>query len=351
MNPTKLNYKAFDSRLDVKEEAQGVVECVVSCFGNKDGDGDIVEKGAFSKTLERWTQKGKLPPGVWHHDWKAPVAKTLEAYEAEDGLHVKAQFNLETQRGRETFSDIKAGIVTEYSFGFKVLDAERKEGIRHIKEVELFEWSPVLIGANRETYTVGVKEAEAKGEYLGPYIEAEMTMAAMSRLNDAVWFRVYQCMEDQQASAEERLERIRATFGEYSEVALTLIEAILAGTAKEDAEAAGKAIKALWKHPDQKSGVLPVGMPIEPFSDAVLATVEDAKARYASIQALREKDGRTLSAATRGRIQTLSEQLDAVQTELRQLLQETEPKAAEAEVLKARAQFLYTEARLTGALN
>jgi uncharacterized protein len=347
----KLSYKAFDSQVDVKEDAQGVVECVVSCFGNKDSDNDIVEKGAFAKTLDRWAQKGKLPPGVWHHDWKAPVAKTLKAYEAEDGLHVKAQFNLETQRGRETFSDIKAGIVTEYSFGFRVLDAERKEGTRYIKEVEWFEWSPVLIGANRDTYTVGVKEAEAKGEYLGPYIEAEMTMAAMSRLNDAVWYRVYECLSDQQTSTEERLERVRATFGEYSEVALTLIEAILAGSARESADDAGKAIKTLWRKPDQKTGVLPVGMPIEDFSNAVLATVEDAKERYASIQALREKDGRTLSTATRGRIQTLSERLDEVQTELRQLLEETEPKAAEAEVLKARAAFLYNEARLTGALN
>ena len=54
------------------------------------------------------------------HDWNAPVAKTLEARELAPndpllpdnirglgGLYVKAKFNMNTQRGREAFSDIK----------------------------------------------------------------------------------------------------------------------------------------------------------------------------------------------------------------------------------------------------
>jgi len=116
-----------------------------------------------------------MPKGVWMHDWKTPVAKTLVAEEllAGDsrlpseltslgGAYVKAQFNLETQRGREAFSDIKFGLVDEYSIGYKVLEDrwETKSGgkaVRHLLKGRWFEWSPVLVGMNDRTATVAVK--------------------------------------------------------------------------------------------------------------------------------------------------------------------------------------------------
>jgi HK97 family phage prohead protease len=149
--------KSFGLSADIEDVGAGVVHAVVSVFGNKDLHGEVVCRGAFARSLEEGGRLGKLPPGVFHHDWTRPVAKTLRAWEAEDGLHVVGQFNLETQRGRETFSDIKAGIITEYSFGFRVVSEKMVDGARHLTDVEWLEWSPVLIGANRLTYTAGVK--------------------------------------------------------------------------------------------------------------------------------------------------------------------------------------------------
>ena len=150
--------KAFDGKSSIESADKYEVHAVVSVFGNRDHAGDIMQKGAFARSIEAGKQKGKLPPGVAHHDWTLPVAKTLDAYEADDGLHVLSKFNSETQRGREMFSDIKAEIITEYSFGFRTVDSEQKDdGDRLIKDVEWFEWSPVLVGCNPATYTAGVK--------------------------------------------------------------------------------------------------------------------------------------------------------------------------------------------------
>lgn len=164
--------KSWDSATTVEDEARGIVHAVVSVFGNVDAESDVVHRGAFAKEIELGRTRGHYPPGVWSHDWKSPVARTLSAEEQDDGLHVIGQFNLETQRGRETFSDIKAGILTQYSFGYRPINPERKDGIRHIKELKWYEWSPVLHGMNDQTYTVGLKRLLADGMPFEDYLDA-----------------------------------------------------------------------------------------------------------------------------------------------------------------------------------
>jgi HK97 family phage prohead protease len=127
--------------------------------------------GAFTASLAK-----KLPKGVWMHNWDAPVAKTLEARElpAGDpalppalaslgGLYVKSQFNLDTSRGRDAYSDLKFGLVDEFSIGYRTLKStvDEETGIRQLNEVDLYEWSPVLVGANDSTQLLSLKGSPA----------------------------------------------------------------------------------------------------------------------------------------------------------------------------------------------
>lgn len=146
---------------------QGVVEAVVSVFGVLDSYGDRVQPGAFKTSLA-----AKLPKVCWAHQWDSPVGKTLaaeewmpgdprlpEAIRPHGGLWVKGQFNLETQRGREAFSDLKFGSVDEFSFGYFTVEEQRaKDGANELIALDIFEWSPVLIGANPATLPLSVKE-------------------------------------------------------------------------------------------------------------------------------------------------------------------------------------------------
>jgi HK97 family phage prohead protease len=154
----------------VLDNEEGIVEAYVSGIGNKDSVGDIIEPGAFVASLKRRT-----PKGVWSHNWDIPVSRTLEIYEVAagdsrlpikmktagiGGLYVRTQFNLETQRGRDAFSDVKFfGEEAEWSIGYMVLDSEydREAKATRLKEIELYEYSPVLFGANSLTSTVSVK--------------------------------------------------------------------------------------------------------------------------------------------------------------------------------------------------
>lgn len=59
-------FKALDS------EGDGIVESIVSVTGVVDNVRDVIAPGAYQKSLEVRT-----PKGVWHHDWKESVSKTL----------------------------------------------------------------------------------------------------------------------------------------------------------------------------------------------------------------------------------------------------------------------------------
>lgn len=160
--------KILSARIELVESKsegdQGIIEAYVSMFGNVDLGGDKIVQGAFSESLMK-----KLPKGVWMHEWETPIAKTLEAREDAKGLYIKGQFNLETQRGREAYSDIKFGIIDEFSIGYRVLDYEYEEdGTRVLKKIKLYEWSPVLAGMNPDTELLTVKNdmVDAKVKFI-----------------------------------------------------------------------------------------------------------------------------------------------------------------------------------------
>jgi HK97 family phage prohead protease len=160
-----IERKSFQTELKAAGD-EGIVEAIVSVFNNVDSVGDRVKYGFFDESLST-----KMPKGVWQHDWNTPVAKTLEARElmAGDpllpanlrdlgGLYIKGKFNLNTQAGRETFSNIKEGIIDEFSIGYTVSEeAYASDGARELIKGRLYEWSPVLFGANPATAVLGVK--------------------------------------------------------------------------------------------------------------------------------------------------------------------------------------------------
>ncbi len=154
-------------------DAEGIVEAVVSVTNIVDNVKDVIIPGAYDETLQK-----RVPKGVWSHDTTVPVARTVQAEElhpgddrlpehlkAQDagGVLVKMQFNLNTTRGRDAYEDIKFfGGEQEWSIGYSVPEggSEMKgdTGIRHIKKLEWYEYSPVLFGAAPGTKTVSVKD-------------------------------------------------------------------------------------------------------------------------------------------------------------------------------------------------
>jgi HK97 family phage prohead protease len=144
------------------------VEGFAAIFGNVDSGGDIVHKGAFKKTLQ---ENRKRFRHLWmHNPFEVPTATIKdiaevgkgdlpnevksEYPEATGGLYVAREY-LETPRGDEILTAIKAGAINEMSFGFDIVKFDfgtiEDRPVRNLKELMLYDTSDVTWGMNAAT--------------------------------------------------------------------------------------------------------------------------------------------------------------------------------------------------------
>ena len=155
-------FKDFD--VQYKDEGTGSIEGYASTWIRKaDSWGDVVAKGAFTKTLkERWNG-GKGIPFLWSHkmdDLKAFIG-TATADEDDKGLHFIATFDdtEEAQKVRQLYKD---GRLRKFSFAYDVLKSgmvtlEDGSKANELQELDLFEISAVTVPANDDASVVDVK--------------------------------------------------------------------------------------------------------------------------------------------------------------------------------------------------
>jgi len=152
--------KSFNFEVKEIDEETGIFEGYAATFSDKpDSYGDIIDPGAFKRTLK---EGGKRIKVLWQHDVMEPIGKPSEMAEDDKGLHIKAKLSLGVQRAREVLSLMKDGVITEMSIGYDAVKAPLVDGIRHLKEIKLYDVSPVVFAANPEAVIIGVKQAELK---------------------------------------------------------------------------------------------------------------------------------------------------------------------------------------------
>ncbi|MFB7843626.1 HK97 family phage prohead protease [Microbacterium sp. NPDC056052] len=132
-----------------------------------DAYGDIVAKGAFARGIAARKDAGVSLPGLYGHRLDDPdyfVAGATEESEDDHGWRVRGMFDMDSPKGPQTYRLVKAGRLRELSFAFDTLDegqVQLEDGTKanELRDLEVFEFSFVPIGANRDTSVVAVKSA------------------------------------------------------------------------------------------------------------------------------------------------------------------------------------------------
>ncbi len=130
-----------------------------------DSYGDIVAPGAFLKTIATWKNSGLVLPGLFGHRMDDPdfyVAGAQDMGEDEHGWWVKGAFDLESPKGPHVYRLVKGRRLNQLSFAYDVIDAagvELENGVRayELRELKVYEFSFVPVGANQDTSVVAVK--------------------------------------------------------------------------------------------------------------------------------------------------------------------------------------------------
>tara|TARA_Y100000593_G_scaffold86112_1_gene164251 strand:+ start:6826 stop:7620 length:795 start_codon:yes stop_codon:yes gene_type:complete len=164
------------------DEVEGKVQAVFSNFNEVDSDGDVVMPNSIKSG---YGERGVAM--VWAHDWKDVIGRGQIVQDDKRAVF-KGQFIMDTERGRDAFNTVKAmGDLQQWSFGYEVLDSEngmfKKDNneeieVRFLKDVKVWEVSPVLVGANQNTYTMSVKgdeQEEKKGKRFNEEVAEVLT--------------------------------------------------------------------------------------------------------------------------------------------------------------------------------
>ena len=156
-----IEFKSSFAGIKDVDTKNRIVTGYLSEFGSLDYDKDIIEKGAFTKSImERKNDIFFLN----QHDWKQPHGKFNVLQEDNKGLYFESMQLPNTTYSNDLIELYSMGIVKEHSIGFSTIKSDwQKDGItRIIKEVKLYEGSNVTLGANPNTPFTGFKARTEK---------------------------------------------------------------------------------------------------------------------------------------------------------------------------------------------
>ncbi|WP_046485528.1 HK97 family phage prohead protease [Pseudomonas veronii] len=160
----------LDVPLTIKQVSDnGEFEGYGSVFGVVDSYSDVVVRGAFTSSLSRWKEKGRLPAMLWQHQMSEPIGIYTEMREDDVGLYVKGRLLIEADPlAKRAHGHMKAGSLTGLSIGYMLEDGgyeyDKEKGIWLLKAIDLWEVSPVTFPANDEARITDVKSLLARGE-------------------------------------------------------------------------------------------------------------------------------------------------------------------------------------------
>lgn len=172
--------------LEVKEiRDNGSFSGYGSIFGNKDSYGDIVVKGAFNASLDKWRDKGRMPALLWQHKMDEPIGVYTRMEEDERGLYVEGKLLKDDDPlAKRAYGHLKAGSLSGMSIGYQSIDEEydKKNDALMLKQLDLWEVSLVTFPANESAQVESVKRTLMRGELpREKNIEAILRDAGFSR--------------------------------------------------------------------------------------------------------------------------------------------------------------------------
>lgn len=186
---TKLTRPCPEPALEAKAgegaEDYGEISGYAACFDNVDRQGDIIRKGAFSKSCRERVKAGKVLLMARHFAHGGDTAEAIglitEAREDDKGLYVRAKC-YGSQLAQETREKIKS---SPKAYGMSVgyvpvrsndlSDADGMVTGKELLELKLYEVTVTAVPANEET------SAEAKSA-VPPVPELEALKARVAKL-------------------------------------------------------------------------------------------------------------------------------------------------------------------------
>jgi HK97 family phage prohead protease len=146
--------------LEIKEVSEdGTFTGIASAYGVEDLQGDVIDKGAFKKTIA----ENPNIPILWQHNPEEVIGEgTVKEWQGK--IMLDGRLDLEDPTAQKAYQKLKKKLIKGLSIGFKTIKSswEDVEGrmVRHISELKLWEVSVVTFAALPDAMVTRVKSAD-----------------------------------------------------------------------------------------------------------------------------------------------------------------------------------------------
>lgn len=190
-----MEFKSFKATPIKENEVEGLA----STYGNIDNAGDIVEPGAYTRTIDAFNKRKNGMPFLAHHRHDLPIGRIKELRDTPDGLWFRGEFSKsrDGQNAREQFLD---GTLDSFSIGYRVLKKEadrvNDQRVLRLKEISLHEISAVTFACNEMALVSAVK-GDIASSFPTLSLEDQQLVADFAAMLEAKHLRV---LSDEQSS-------------------------------------------------------------------------------------------------------------------------------------------------------
>jgi hypothetical protein len=210
-------------RMAIKDvSSDGSFEGSLAVYNNVDLGGDLIEPGAFTKTIR---EHGNEVPLLWQHKSDKPIGM-LTLTDGPDALNVKGQLLMDLPEAKNAYLLIKAKIVKGLSIGFDTVKDAVDGTVRHLKEIRLWEGSIVTFPMNEQALITSVKaRRQAKADFTTEYAELQLQDAAYQ-----MWLALRSALCSipwSDLSKEEKVVASEASIGQFLAAYMEFIPAYL----------------------------------------------------------------------------------------------------------------------------
>jgi HK97 family phage prohead protease len=201
---------------DIDTENRRVINCY-SEMGSKDLDNDVVEKGAYEKTIKERGPKGSNL--IWHltdhyPSFKYAVGKFSDLYT--DGNQLIGVTEIpKTNWGNDMMEFYLKGHINQHSIGYRVLqsmpmNAGQPNEYRLLKEVLLYEGSSVLWAAHPNTPNISAGKSLTKEEMTAEYkkLSDQFNLLTKSIRDGRFTDDTFELLEVQAAQIQDRMTHL-----------------------------------------------------------------------------------------------------------------------------------------------
>lgn len=179
-------YELKDFTIDLSKRE---VKMAWSAFAFKDDDNDIIIKGAFSKSINDRGPKSSTHRKIAYlkyHNWNLPVGPLKDIWEDEKYLIAVANVD-PTPEGDTTVTQYQTGTLNQHSIGYRYLwdkmEYSENDDAFICKEIDLWEGSAVVAGANENTPLLEVRGMNTESQIAQAMDELEKMLKAVEIRN------------------------------------------------------------------------------------------------------------------------------------------------------------------------